>query len=487
MDPEDRIRHARGQNLPDWIALRSGRLPALPDAVARPTDAAGVRDLLDRARPRRLDAAPVGGGTSVVGGRDGRARRRAAGRRRRPRRDLAGLSDASTRSAAWRRSVPARWDRPSRRPLARARPDGSGTCPQSLEYSTRRRLGGDPLVGPRVDGLRADRGPVRRRPPRDPGRAAGPAAVPGQCRRPGPARARARLGGPARHRHRRRPAHRRRAPSATSCGPTACPTGSARWTSAAALATAGLRLTMVRVVDADRDGDDHRAHPVGDGRAALLRRYLGWRGQGAGSCLVLVGMAGPDKRRAGGRGRGRPAGRATSAASACPALGPAWRPRAVPRRRTCATRCGTPATRWTRWRRPIDWARLPGPRRGPRSGAAHAASTTTDERVHAFSHLSHLYPSGSSLYVTYVVPDRGRPGRDAGSLAPAQAAGQRDGRRPRRDDQPPARRRAGSTRRTSRPRRVALGMAALRGLVERFDPDGVHAPAASCSRTDRDA
>jgi alkyldihydroxyacetonephosphate synthase len=35
-DREVRLRHARGQSLPDWIALRSGRIPAAPDAVALP-------------------------------------------------------------------------------------------------------------------------------------------------------------------------------------------------------------------------------------------------------------------------------------------------------------------------------------------------------------------------------------------------------------------------------------------------------------------
>jgi hypothetical protein len=46
LDPEDRVRHARGQSLPDWIALRSGRLEAVPDGVAHPTDAGEVRELL---------------------------------------------------------------------------------------------------------------------------------------------------------------------------------------------------------------------------------------------------------------------------------------------------------------------------------------------------------------------------------------------------------------------------------------------------------
>ena len=36
LNPEDRLRHARGQSLPDWLALRSGSLGTFPDAVAFP-------------------------------------------------------------------------------------------------------------------------------------------------------------------------------------------------------------------------------------------------------------------------------------------------------------------------------------------------------------------------------------------------------------------------------------------------------------------
>ena len=43
VDPEDRVRHARGQSFPDLVALRSGRLGAVPDAVARPRSAAARR------------------------------------------------------------------------------------------------------------------------------------------------------------------------------------------------------------------------------------------------------------------------------------------------------------------------------------------------------------------------------------------------------------------------------------------------------------
>ena len=67
-DPIDRVRHARGQSLPDWIALRSGRLGAVPDAVARPPDAAAVADLFGLSDDRGAALLPYGGGTSVVGG-----------------------------------------------------------------------------------------------------------------------------------------------------------------------------------------------------------------------------------------------------------------------------------------------------------------------------------------------------------------------------------------------------------------------------------
>ena len=67
-DAEVRIRHARGQSFPDMIALRGGRLEAVPDAVARPTTNEDVRRLIDTARALNARLVPYGGGTSVTGG-----------------------------------------------------------------------------------------------------------------------------------------------------------------------------------------------------------------------------------------------------------------------------------------------------------------------------------------------------------------------------------------------------------------------------------
>ncbi len=66
-DPEDRVRHARGQSLPDWIALRAGRPGAFPDGVAYPQSPDDVRALLRLARETGARVIPYGGGTSVVG------------------------------------------------------------------------------------------------------------------------------------------------------------------------------------------------------------------------------------------------------------------------------------------------------------------------------------------------------------------------------------------------------------------------------------
>jgi alkyldihydroxyacetonephosphate synthase len=66
-DAEDRLRHARGQSLPDWVALRSGRVGRVPDGVARPASAVDVRDLLHWAASTGVRVVPYGGGTSVLG------------------------------------------------------------------------------------------------------------------------------------------------------------------------------------------------------------------------------------------------------------------------------------------------------------------------------------------------------------------------------------------------------------------------------------
>ena len=65
--PEDRVRHARGQSLPDWIAMRTGRSLVFPDGTACPVSTDEITELLRFARETGTHLIPYGGGTSVVG------------------------------------------------------------------------------------------------------------------------------------------------------------------------------------------------------------------------------------------------------------------------------------------------------------------------------------------------------------------------------------------------------------------------------------
>ena len=67
LEAKDRLLHACGQSLPDWVGLHMGRLPAFPDAVAYARSEEDVRAALAFCRKSGAALIPYGGGTSVVG------------------------------------------------------------------------------------------------------------------------------------------------------------------------------------------------------------------------------------------------------------------------------------------------------------------------------------------------------------------------------------------------------------------------------------
>lgn len=64
----DRLRHARGRGLTDLVRIRTGTVPAVPDAVVRPVNEAEVEAVLQASSAAGLRVIPWGGGTSVTGG-----------------------------------------------------------------------------------------------------------------------------------------------------------------------------------------------------------------------------------------------------------------------------------------------------------------------------------------------------------------------------------------------------------------------------------
>ncbi len=63
----ERLMHARGQSMHDWVDLRYGRVNSFPDGVAFPETDEDVRGLLKYAKDTGAQVIPYGGGTSVVG------------------------------------------------------------------------------------------------------------------------------------------------------------------------------------------------------------------------------------------------------------------------------------------------------------------------------------------------------------------------------------------------------------------------------------
>ncbi|HEY3507446.1 MAG TPA: FAD-binding oxidoreductase [Actinocatenispora sp.] len=67
-DRTERIRHAAGRSYLDLVRLRAGDAGSAPDAVLRPADADEIAEVLRICAEHRTAVVPFGGGTSVVGG-----------------------------------------------------------------------------------------------------------------------------------------------------------------------------------------------------------------------------------------------------------------------------------------------------------------------------------------------------------------------------------------------------------------------------------
>jgi alkyldihydroxyacetonephosphate synthase len=132
-DRESRVGHAVGRSYPDLVRIRSGDASSAPDAVVLPASAEQVGAVLAACAEQRVAVVPFGGGTSVVGGvepvRDGFAAAISL--------DLGRLSGTVEVD---RKSLTARLDAGLLGPQAELRLRGEGVTlghfPQSFEYST---------------------------------------------------------------------------------------------------------------------------------------------------------------------------------------------------------------------------------------------------------------------------------------------------------------------------------------------------------------
>jgi alkyldihydroxyacetonephosphate synthase len=400
-DPEARVRHARGQSLPDWVALRTGRLGAVPDGVAFPNDGAGVRELLAWAAAVGARVVPYGGGTSVVGGvtpaADGSpwltiSMAHMAG--------LRALDDASLLA-----TFGAGTAGPDLEAALRARNLTLGHYPQSWELSTvggwvATRGSGQQSAGyGRIEALfaggtvEAPAGTLEM--PPHPASAAGPDlrhAILGSEGRLGILTEAVLRVAPL--------------PEVETFPTLFLPDWERAIAFTRALARARLPLAMVRT-STPAETWTNLALAGHERTLAALRRYLTARGAGPGRCMVILGLVGRRRVMAATFPEVLGIARAFGAVRAPATFGRQWH----------TGRFRTPYLRNTLWgagyaidtlETAVAWDRVP----------AMAASLAPEirrgladegERVHAFTHLSHVYPTGSSLYTTFVFRLAGDP------------------------------------------------------------------------------
>ncbi len=394
--PEARLPAAWGESYADWIRKRCGHLPPVPDGVARPSSREEVRELLALAQAGRWVVIPLGGGTSVAGHLDCPAGERPILSIHLERMNQLQHLDAASQLATFGAGTPG----PMVEAQLRAQGYTLGHFPQSFEYSTvggwvvTRSSGQQSLRYGRIEQLFA--GGQLETP-------AGPLALPTlPAASAGPDLREIVLGSEGRLgvlteavvRVSPLPAHE-------SFHALFLPGWDAAEAAVRALVQMRLPLSMLRLSNAV-ETDTNLRLAGHEKTIALLEKYLAWRGCRAGKCLLLLGVsADATTARHALRTARRLLGR-HGAVYIGAAMGRKW----------AANRFKGPYLRNTLWdlgysvdtiETAVDWPQVT-PLMQAMEQAARDAFAPFGTPVHAFSHLSHLYPQGSSIYAQYVWP-----------------------------------------------------------------------------------
>lgn len=393
-----RVRYARGQSLPDWVALRSGRVEVFPDGVAHPRNDEDVRTLINYAKDVGAHIIPYGGGTSVVGHINALPS------------EVPTLTVAMSHLSRLRRfdeesllaTFGAGVSGPQLEAQCRAYGCTLGHFPQSFEYSTlggwvaTRSSGQQSLGYGRMDDLFAG------------GRLEAPAGVlelpatfPASAAGPDPRRlvlgSEGRLGILTEVTVRASPL-----PEAEQFRAVFFPDFESGRQATQEMIQAGLPLSMLRLSTA-RETETTLALAGHRWLIAALEKYLAVRGAGEEKAMLLFGASGRQGlvekackealaiAGAHGGGLARIAGQR---------FGEEWR----------KGRFRTPYLRNSLWRMgyavdtletAVAWPRVGATIEAVERALQHALADEA-ERVHAFSHLSHFYRDGSSVYTTYL-------------------------------------------------------------------------------------
>jgi len=466
-DPGIRAWHAAGQSLPDWIALHSGRILAFPDGVAYPTAPADVGELLRFARQAGACVIPYGGGTSVVGHINplpGAAPTLTI--------DLSRFNqllslDETSGLATFGAGVTG----PVVEAHLRARGFTLGHFPQSFEYSTlggwiaTRSSGQQSLGYGRIERLFA--GGRVETPAGSLHLPAFPASAAGPDLRELLLGSEGRLGIITEATMRITPL-----PPHEEFRAVFLPDWAHGLAAARAVAQARLPLSMLRL-STPAETETTLALAGHEALIGALKRLLALRGVQADRCMLLLGFTGSEGVVRAARRAALDIAAAHGGVHVGQTFGKEWH----------KSRFRTPYLRNTLWEMgyaidtletAADWTAVPV--LVPAIETALASTLAgTGERVHVFTHLSHLYPYGSSIYTTYLFrlasdPDETLHRWQRMKAAASQVIIERGGTISHQHG-------VGTDHLPYLPaEKGELGMAALRALCHSFDPDGIMNP-----------
>ncbi len=391
--PEMRLRNALGQSLPDWLRLRYGVIGTAPDGVAYPQSAADVRELLAYAAQYGVALIPQGGGTSVAGHLTAPLAQPSLAVNMTRMRQLTYL-DTESQLATFGAGVFG----PDLEAQLRARGYTLGHFPQSFEYSTlggwiaTRSSGQQSLKYGRIEQM--FRGGSMETPKGTLHLPTFPASAAGPDLREMVLGSEGRLGILTEATVRVRPA-----PEYEAFHAVFFPDWAAAETAVRQVVQAGLSLSMLRLSNAV-ETTTMLALAGHQKLIPLLEGYLSLRGCKGEKCMLMIGVSGR-----------KPLARAALREALLLTLphggvhvgrfmGDKWK----------QNRFRNVYLRNAAWQHgyaidtvetAVDWPRVEIMMRAVEA-AAVAALGQYGEQVHAYTHLSHLYAQGASVYTTFV-------------------------------------------------------------------------------------
>lgn len=393
--PEDRLRHCCGQSLPDWVGFRFGTLEGFPDAVAYPETTEEITRTLAWAARENTLVIPYGGGTSVVGHLDV------------PQADRPVLSlslerlnrlvdiNPSNRLATFEAGVRG----PHLESQLMAHGYTLGHYPQSFELSSlggwvaTRSSGQQSLYYGRIEDLFAGGRLITTQGdmnfPPFPASAAGPdlrhLALGSEGRMGVLAEAQVRI---------------REIPQADPVFGVFFPSWEKAADAVRTLTGANLPLSMVRLSN-PLETTTNLILAGHEKQINLLKYYLRLRGlMDNRYCMALIGLTGSRRQVQQAWRRTRSIIRRHGGITVGRSMGNAWK----------KNRFLAPYLRNTLWdagyavdtlETAVNWDNV-RPAMTEIESALAGALSEQNEKVHVFSHLSHVYPTGSSIYTTYV-------------------------------------------------------------------------------------